>query len=196
MCLFLYGWYYPGVRLQIWTIFGQNYLGRPQGKIWVEKNPPPPYVSFGLGLGIPRRPPPLWEFWEFWPFGVWALGVWGPVFPRVTCGLGSLGLDSGLCKFGCVWRSLKIVRLRMVYIRNEPEGKNAKGKHFAEKKKMFAEDISKDFSQKIEDITCTPDFRAFLDIFEIFAEDCFLLLQSCGPATQWKTGRKTKMWKK
>ena len=42
--------------------------------------------------------------------------------------------------------------------------------NFAEEK-MFAEDISEDFS----DITFTLDFKVFLDIFEIFAEDCFLL---------------------
>ena len=62
----------------------------------------------------------------------------------------------------------------------EPEGfKNAKGKDFwklrGRKKYFFAEDISEDFSQKIQDITFTTDFRVFLDIFEIFAEDCFLL---------------------
>ena len=36
---------------------------------------------------------------------------------------------------------------------------------------MFAEDISEDFS----DLTFTGFYRVFLDIFEIFAEDCFLL---------------------
>ena len=36
---------------------------------------------------------------------------------------------------------------------------------------MFAEDISGDFS----DLTFTLDFIVFLDIFEIFAEDRFLL---------------------
>ena len=40
---------------------------------------------------------------------------------------------------------------------------------------MFAEDISEDFSEDLEDITFTLDFIVFLDIFEIFAEDCFLL---------------------
>ena len=48
--------------------------------------------------------------------------------------------------------------------------------NFAEEK-MFAEDIIiifKKICQKIEDIT-SLDFRVFLDIFEIFAEDCFLL---------------------
>ena len=56
--------------------------------------------------------------------------------------------------------------------RKDPEGKNAKGKtseNFAEEK-MFAEDISEDFS----DLSLLLDFIVFLDIFEIFAEDCFL----------------------
>ena len=38
---------------------------------------------------------------------------------------------------------------------------------------MFEEDISEDFS----DLTLL-DFIVFLDIFEIFAEDCFLLRSS------------------
>ena len=37
---------------------------------------------------------------------------------------------------------------------------------------MFAEDMSENFS---EDRRYHLDFRVFLDIFEIFAEDCFLL---------------------
>ena len=40
---------------------------------------------------------------------------------------------------------------------------------------MFAEDISEDFSEDRKDITFTLDFIVFMDIFEIFAEDCFLL---------------------
>ena len=43
--------------------------------------------------------------------------------------------------------------------------------NFAEEENMFAEDISEDFS----DLTFLLDFIVFLDIFEIFAEDCFLL---------------------
>ena len=39
---------------------------------------------------------------------------------------------------------------------------------------MFAEHIA-EISLTVEDITFTQDFRVFPDIFEIFAEDCFLL---------------------
>ena len=46
----------------------------------------------------------------------------------------------------------------------------AKTSKTSRKKKMFAEDISEDS----EDISLL-DFKVFLDIFEIFAEDCFLL---------------------
>ena len=44
--------------------------------------------------------------------------------------------------------------------------------NFAEEK-MFAEDISEDFSE--DQISLLLDFRVFLDIFQIFAEDWFLL---------------------
>ena len=61
--------------------------------------------------------------------------------------------------------------------RQEPEDKNAKGKTNSENfaaEKMFG---SQKISQQIEDVTFTGllDFRVFLDILEIFAEDCFLL---------------------
>ena len=40
---------------------------------------------------------------------------------------------------------------------------------------MFAEDISEDFSERTKKTSPRLDFRVFLDIFEIFADDCFLL---------------------
>ena len=54
--------------------------------------------------------------------------------------------------------------------RKEPEGKNAKGKNFGKLRgrKKCSRKIFQKISQKIADIT-------FLDIFEIFAEECFLL---------------------
>ena len=64
-------------------------------------------------------------------------------------------------------------------IRKDPEGKNAKGKNFWELRgrKNISQKLFQMISQKIEDITLTLFFclSIFLDIFEIFAEDCFLL---------------------
>ena len=55
---------------------------------------------------------------------------------------------------------------------------NAKGKNFenfAEEKKRFAEDISEDFSEDRRYHFCAGFSSIPADIFEIFAEDCFLL---------------------
>ena len=41
-------------------------------------------------------------------------------------------------------------------------------------RKKCSQMIFPKISQKIEDITFTLDFRVFLDMFEIFTEDCFL----------------------
>ena len=43
------------------------------------------------------------------------------------------------------------------------------------RKKNCSRKIFQKISQKIEDITFTLEFRVFLDIFEIFTEDCFLM---------------------
>ena len=48
---------------------------------------------------------------------------------------------------------------------------------------MFGEDISEDFSED-KKISLLLEFIIFLDIFEIFAEDCFLL-RSFGSFTLW-----------
>ena len=60
--------------------------------------------------------------------------------------------------------------------RKEPQGKNAKGKNFWKLRGRIkcSQEILQKIYRKIEDITLV-DFIVFLDIFEIFAEDCFLL---------------------
>ena len=54
--------------------------------------------------------------------------------------------------------------------------KNAKGKNFWKlcRRRKCSQKIFQKISQKIEDIILL-DFKVFLDIFEIFAEECFLL---------------------
>ena len=61
-------------------------------------------------------------------------------------------------------------------IRKEPVGKNAKGKNFGKLRgrKKCSKKIFQKISQKIEKISLLLDLIVFLDIFEIFAEDCLL----------------------
>ena len=59
------------------------------------------------------------------------------------------------------------------FSQKDPEGKNAKGKNFW--KLRGRKKCSQKIFQKISQISLLLDFIVFLDIFEIFAEDCFLL---------------------